>query len=106
MPCYVMQTQEVKFSMKSLPYLIKALEAMKKENVNSRVKDGKKIHIFNGYQEVELDLETSQATFRGSSEGLLNRIKKQYTLTVVQEVAKKKRFAMTIKNNKIQLKKW
>ena len=108
-PCYEMTTVEVKFSLKSFPYLLKAIEEIKKESPEfsrySQV-DGNKIYVASSYERVELDLEKSEASFQGGNEGLLNRIKRKYSEIVIAEVAKKKRFAMTMKNNKIQLKKW
>ena len=104
MPCYQMNLINVEFKIANVDFLIAAL-------VNLKVKFTRlenKIRIDDNWNEsiyIDLDKQTVEAT--RSQFDMINNIKREYSRTVLTEVAKKKRWIVKKLNNRnFQIQKY
>lgn len=101
MPCYEIRTVQVEFNAGNEQYLLKAL---KEANISHTFNDTTKIIYGNNW---EINLEEQTASVRQGYEGELNKVRRAYSETVVNEVARKKKWLVKkVQGNKIQLKKY
>ncbi len=102
MPCYTVNLMTVEFNMKNINILKKALEKL---GYNYRY----------GEKTNQLDIPSMNASFDLKNQNVsipryysddLNKIKRAYSETVVEEIAKKKKWIIKKMGNKLQLRRY
>ena len=101
MPCYEVRTVQVEFNARNEQYLLKALKLA--NIIHTHNQETKAIYGNNW----EIKLKEQTASVRQGYEGELNKVRRAYSETVVNEVARKKKWLVKkAEGNKIQLKKY
>jgi len=105
MPCYQMQLMSVEFKAKYVDFLKQALDEL---GYRYEVIAGDTvIKVEHRYNAIWIDLAKSEIEFNRTSAVVVNRIRREYSRQVLQEVAKKKRWVVKKKQNRyFQLQKY
>lgn len=101
MPCYEVRTVQVEFNAKNREALQEALEA------------GDVYHYWNSNKTVvcgegwRINLEKQTAEVQLGREALLNQVRRAYSETIINEVARRKKWLVKkLADNKMQLKRY
>jgi hypothetical protein len=105
MPCYEVRTVQVEFKAKNTHLLLKALEQSGIEHTWK--KETNIIYGGGSYGNLwAVDLNKQTADVRQGYEAELNKVRRAYSETVVNEVARKKKWIVKAAGNKMQLKRY
>jgi len=102
-PCWEANVLNLEFNLKSIDLLKEALDSL---DLSYTVRSEGIIQIRASYSSITLNLNKGMATMEERHAPLLNRIRRAYSEKAVEKVAKKKKWIMKKKSNKIQIKKY
>jgi hypothetical protein len=102
MPCYEVRTISVEFKAGNVRLLQLAAAALGYETELN----GSMLKIIGKYDSFSIDLAAGKASINENQQGTLNKLKQQYSKTVLQEVARKRRWLLKGAGNNLEMKRF